>query len=302
MGGREHDQTARATTVSSRPTACQPSSLAIRVHRRRAMPDDSRLRQPGSHQRGRLDPARLHVPDAPALRSASRPMPCSGSAARLQCRWFSGTSAARECGLPERRSSTPVPRQSSPSRNNVAALLQGGAHAAAAQARQQVVVGREMRCQQAHRQAGGARGRPGRGIQHRDLPAAPRQAGRDRRAGEPGADDDAAARRRPLPAGPLAPGFPGRMRTRACRQCRLGASPRPSRRRSRIAPGRAAPRRPPSRSPGARAAAAVPGDGLERVQVPHRRIALRVEAIEENRVGVKAAFAQRLLHVADDTA
>ena len=166
---------AAARLRSGRPACASQASTsrAGRTQPRARMPQRGVRRR----QAGRASCAALGVPGlvrplgAPALRAGA------------------ASSAAR-------RSSTPLARQSTPSREQLLELLPGGADAGARQARQQGVVGRDMRRQHARRQAGSAGGgRVGR-IEHRHLPAAPRQAA-PRRPRRPG-------RRRSPRSGPAA--------------------------------------------------------------------------------------------------
>ena len=181
----------------------------------------------------------------------------------------------------------------------VGAALQCGAHTRAGDARQHAVIGGYMRHRQAHRKPGSACAHAIAGVEHRDRPAATRQA-----AGHCGA-------REPRTEHQRRSALPGRKRdtsASAGRPCGLenGFEPMGFGRQT-LGPGHteatlrqclahAAPHA-PAGQPGARPAQA--GHGLQGVPGPHFRVHCWVEAIEKNAVGSHVDLAQHRLHRAD---
>ena len=180
-------------------------------------------------------------------------------------------------------------------------LLQHGAHAAARYARENVVVRGEMRGEQTHRQSGGPRRRCIAHVQHLHLPAAPRQAGCRGGARQTCANHQAAGRCSAHGAGRgrarsarLPPRIEGGLQVVALGRHARHLLYMEAALRERIAHCA-------RNGPGgqARAPAAAARHGLERVQVPEVRIALRAESVQIDRIHGPFLLAQHRLRVAN---
>ena len=160
-------------------------------------------------------------------------------------------------------------------------LLKHHADTAARQARQHAVIGGNMGRQhpggQTRRACGGRAGC----VQYRDLPAAPRQAGRHRGARQPCANHDAARRNEVLRRDPVLFGFPGGL-VFALQVVAFGRDAgdffhHETALRQRVA--HTACHRPGGN---ARAAPAASGHGLEGMHIPDARIQQRAESVKED--------------------
>ncbi len=173
--------------------------------------------------------------------------------------------------------------------------------AGAGQARDGPVVGRDVRRHHAGGQAAGAGGGFGRAVQHRHLPAAPRQAPGHRGAGQPAADDGAAAGLRDGGRGHVAGAAPGLPARREAGAQGMALGRQAGRALDLEAAGDEAIAHLASHAPARRAGAAPrqPRHGLEGVQAPHGGVARGAEAVEVDGVVRAAQLGQHGLRVAD---
>ena len=149
----------RAPPVRPRPGGRhpRPSVASMRPSVRTVSPRSGRTRRPGCASQARTNAAgEIHAASSCQMRRrgarASRPAPAARGRLRVQGRWSRAPRPASAAAL---MSDLPVFRCAANPRPLAAStgLLQGHPHAAPGQARQQVVVGRVMRRQQAGGQA-----------------------------------------------------------------------------------------------------------------------------------------------------